>query len=161
MEIRKSTPNDIDTILQIFTAARAYMAAHGNATQWDDNYPGKDILTHDIAQNVNYVLLDHGDIVGTFTFIIGDEPTYRIIENGTWRYHTPYGTIHRLASNGKASGIAKACFDFCTSHIGHIRIDTHRNNLAMRSAIEKYGFRPCEIVYVRNGAARIAYDYRI
>ncbi len=90
--------------------------------------------------------------------IIGDEPTYRV-KDGTWNYNKPYGTIHRLASNGKAKGIAKASFDFCSSIMDYIRIDTHKNNLSMQAAIEKYGFQKCGIIYVRDGSERIAYDY--
>lgn len=29
----------------------------------------------------------------------------------------------------------------------------------MQAAIEKYGFQKCGIIYVRDGAERIAYDY--
>ena len=159
MEIRKSTQNDIEDILKIYAAARDYMTEHGNATQWGNGYPGKDILIRDIMNSVSYVLLDKGSIVGTFSFIIGDEPTYQVIKDGTWNYNKPYGTIHRLASNGKVRGIAKASFDFCSNLMDYIRIDTHKNNIAMRAAIEKYGFQKCGIIYVRDGSERIAYDF--
>ena len=29
----------------------------------------------------------------------------------------------------------------------------------MQAAIEKYGFRKCGIIHVKNGSERIAYDY--
>lgn len=38
MEIRKSTREDIEQIMAIFTTAKEYMAAHGNKTQWGDGY---------------------------------------------------------------------------------------------------------------------------
>ena len=159
MEIRKSTKNDENEILNIFNIARDYMVSHGNATQWDARYPGKDILETDITNGNSYVLTDNGTIVGTFSFIIGEEETYRKIVNGNWNENRPYGTIHRLASNGKARGIAKACFDYCTSRIDYVRIDTHQNNQSMQSAITKYGFQKCGTIYVRNGSERIAYDW--
>ena len=40
MEIRKSTADDVPAILEIFWSAKAYMAAHGNPTQWGGGYPG-------------------------------------------------------------------------------------------------------------------------
>ena len=43
-------------------------------------------------------------VVGTFSFIIGDEPTYQVLLNGRWHADRPYGTIHRLASSGTIRG---------------------------------------------------------
>lgn len=159
MEIRKSTGNDIDEILQIFDTARAYMVSQGNTSQWGDGYPGKDVLTKDVASENNYVMIDNGSIVGTFSFIIGDDPTYKIIKDGAWHYDRPYGTIHRLASSGKTRGIARACFEFCSDLSDYIRIDTHRDNLSMQAAIKNYGFQECGIIFVRDGSERIAFDY--
>lgn len=159
MEIRKSTYNDTSEILNIFEIAKSYMRTHGNATQWTDGYPGEEILKKDVASGNSYVVTDRGSIVATFTFIIGEESTYQIIKNGNWSYAKPYGTIHRLASNGKTKGISRVCFDFCIKRIDYIRIDTHQDNISMQAAIEKYGFQKCGNIYVQNGSERIAYDY--
>ena len=84
MEIRKSTREDIEQIMSIFTTAKEYMSAHGNKTQWGDGYPGEEILKTDIDAGNSYVIVNNGMIVGTFSFIIGKEPTYQVIkmENG-------------------------------------------------------------------------------
>ena len=82
MEIRNSTPGDMEEILYIFAKAKKYMDAHGNATQWGDGYPGEAVLRRDIEQKNSYVILENGRIVGTFFFIIGEEPNYRIIRDG-------------------------------------------------------------------------------
>lgn len=95
MEIRKTTANDIDAIMDIFASAKCYMKANGNASQWDDNYPGRDTLDNDIANGNSYVFIDNGEVVGTFAFICGEDETYRVIENGAWRSDAPYGTVHR------------------------------------------------------------------
>lgn len=52
---------------------------------------------------------------------LGEDESYRVIEDGAWHLDQPYGTIHRLASNGKARGVSRACFDFCTAQIGYLR----------------------------------------
>lgn len=158
MEIRESRTEDINDIMKIFAAARAYMTAHGNATQWGAGYPNEDVLLTDIQNHNNYVILDQGEIVGTFSFIIGSEPTYQIIRNGAWHETREYGTIHRLASSGTTRGIARACFRFCLEQIDYLRIDTHKDNLSMQAAIENFGFRKCGNIYVRDGSERIAYD---
>ena len=103
--------------------------------------------------------LSRSAIVGTFSFIIGDEPTYRVLLNGHWHADRPYGTIHRLASKGTAHGVARACFSFCLGIMDYVRIDTHENNHTMQSAITGYGFRKCGNIYASNGTLRTAYDF--
>lgn len=160
MEIRESTLEDIKDIMEIFEVARAYMKTHGNATQWVAGYPGEEVIKADIRNHNHYVMVEQGEIVGAFSFIIGDDPTYQVIKNGAWHEKREYGTIHRLASKGTTKGIARACFDFCVGKIDYLRIDTHKDNLSMQAAIEKFGFQKCGIIYVRDGSERIAYDYR-
>jgi len=50
MEIRKTTTNDIDAVMDIFAAAKRYMRANGNTSQWGSDYPARDIVAHDIAR---------------------------------------------------------------------------------------------------------------
>ena len=146
MQIRKSTIQDVNDIMNIIAAAKQYMASHGNATQWVDGYPGEDIIISDIKDNNSYVIIDNDIIAGTFSFIIGKEPTYQVIKNGEWHYDRPYGT-------------SRACFEYCLHQIDYIRIDTHKDNISMQAAIEKFGFKRCGNVYMLNGTERIAYDY--
>ena len=57
------------------------------------------------------------------------------------------------------AGIARACFEYCIKQIDYIRIDTHKDNISMQTAIERFGFHKCGNIYVKGGAERIAYDY--
>lgn len=159
MEIRKSKLEDVNKIMEIFRIARTYMIAQGNTTQWGDGYPGEEVLKTDIENGNNYVIIKDEKIVGTFSFIVGEEPTYQIIKNGEWHCNKPYGTIHRLASNGTVKGVARTCFEYCLGFIDYLRIDTHKDNISMQAAIKKFGFQTCGNIYVRNGSERIAYDY--
>ena len=97
MEIRKTTLQDVDTVLDVFAAAKRYMRANGNASQWGDEYPDRSIVTYDIACGSSYVMLENGEIVGTFALFLGEDESYRVIEDGAWHLDQPYGTIHRLA----------------------------------------------------------------
>ena len=92
-------------------------------------------------------------------FIIGEDPTYQVIEDGEWHSSKIYGTIHRIASSGKAKGLAKTCFDYCSEKIDYLRIDTHEDNQPMQDAVLRYGFKKCGIIYVRDGSKRVAFDY--
>lgn len=58
MEIRKTTLQDVDTVLDVFAAAKRYMRANGNASQWGDEYPDRSIVTYDIACGSSYVMLE-------------------------------------------------------------------------------------------------------
>lgn len=158
MIIRNAAEDDIPAITDIFCHARSYMKENGNPTQWGPDYPGIEVVKRDIQNGNCYVFEDENEIVGTFSFIMGEEPTYQIIEQGGWHDHQPYGTIHRLAGNGKRKGLAKACFDFCKKKIGYLRIDTHADNKPMQAAIQKAGFQKCGIIFVENGTERIAFD---
>lgn len=157
MEIKKATEKDLNDILKIYDSARRYMREHGNPTQWGDSRPSAETIAEDIRKGVSYIITEDNIIHGVFAFITGEEPTYRIIENGAWHYDRPYGTIHRLASDGRTKGIASCCFAFCDSLIDYIRIDTHKDNKTMQAALRRAGFEECGIIYVSNGP-RIAYD---
>ena len=105
MTIRPTTYADINTLLTIFAHAKRQMAADGNPTQWSDNYPTRQQLEEDIQRGVSYILEHNGVTHGTFVFIIGEDPTYQHIENGRWLdENRPYGTIHRIASDGRYKG---------------------------------------------------------
>ena len=159
MKIRKSRMEDINDIMKIIAIAKQYMVSHGNTTQWVDGYPGEEIIISDIKDNNSYVITHNDIIAGTFSFIIGKEPTYQVIKNGEWHYDRPYGTIHRLASGGITLVISKACFEYFLDQMDYIRIDTHKDNISMQAAIEKFGFKRCGNIYIWDGTERIAYDY--
>ena len=54
MLIRKTLPEDVDTILNIFDTARQFMHATGNPTQWNANYPALEDLEPDIQNGNSY-----------------------------------------------------------------------------------------------------------
>ena len=159
MTIRPTTYADIEVLLDIFAYARAQMAADGNPTQWGDGYPTREQLENDIQRGVSYVIVHEGMPCATFVFIIGDDPTYQYIEDGQWLDDTlPYGTIHRIASNGQLRGIFRTILDWCSAQCSNIRIDTHQANARMIHLIEQAQFTRCGIIYTRDHSPRIAYQ---
>ena len=159
MTIRPTTYADIDALLAIFAHARAQMAADGNPTQWGDGYPTREQLEEDIHRGVSYVMEHEGVPCATFVFIIGDDPTYQYIEGGQWLDDTlPYGTIHRIASNGQQRGIFRTVLNWCSAQCSNIRIDTHHANTRMIHLIEQAQFTHCGIIYTRDHSPRIAYQ---
>lgn len=159
IKIRKGENTDIEAIMSCYDIAKQYMRKSGNLTQWINGYPSRELIIEDINRGINYVGQDEdNDIVMVFAFIIGNDPTYNIIENGEWLDESPYGTIHRLASTGKYRGILKICIDYCLSYINNIRLDTHADNLTMQKSTERLGFKKCGIIYCQDSTPRIAYQ---
>ncbi|MDR1813259.1 MAG: GNAT family N-acetyltransferase [Tannerella sp.] len=158
MQIRKATIRDIDDIMPVFDAARLFMQSTGNPHQWINGYPSKELIISNIQDEDFYLCFSGDSIVGAFYFRIGDDPTYDRIYNGLWLNDKPYGVVHRLASNGKQKRLADLCFDWCFNRVDNIRVDTHRDNKVMQSALERYGFRYCGIIYLADGRERMAYQ---
>jgi len=134
------------------------MRSHGNARQWDDAYPGRELMRSEIDSGHCFVICERRAVVGTFCLIFGDDPTYGRIEDGRWLNEAPYGTIHRLASDGSVKGVGHCCIEFCYSQIKNLRADTHSDNIPMQRLLEKEGFERCGIIHLEDGSPRIAYQ---
>ncbi len=156
--IRLATTDDLDDILVLYAAARRFMAQNGNPTQWGDTYPARELLEEDIRMGELFVDTQDGDICGVFVFTTRPEPTYAVIHDGAWMNDAPYGTIHRIASDGTAKGVFGRCVAFCVRRCPNLRIDTHHNNHAMRHLVQKHGFVRCGVITVADGSPRIAYQ---
>ena len=159
MTIQKANISDLAEALRIYSAAREYMSAHGNPTQWGGTYPPEEVVRADIEKGNLYLCVEGGKAHGVFAFIEGADPTYAVIEADAWPDGEPYNVMHRMASDGYVRGIGKAALDFCKEHSGNVRADTHRDNITMQNMLAKNGFVPCGIIHVENGSERIAYQY--
>ena len=128
---------DMARILDIYAHAREFMAKNGNPTQWGDNYPSPELLEEDIDTNRLFVYMVNGQMQAVFAFVLGEDPTYKVIEDGQWLNDTlPYGTLHRLASAGESKGIGKAVVEWCLEHCESLRADTHADNKVMQHLLE-------------------------
>ena len=146
--IRQATSPDLSHIMVIYAHARRFMAEHGNPTQWGNARPTEADISARIARNELFVLEDSDGIHGVFAFILGEDPTYHVIENGQWLSDAPYGTIHAVASDGSIHGFLTQIVMYCLQTIRHLRIDTPPDNLIMQHVITKNGFTKCGIIYV-------------
>lgn len=156
--IRKAQPADLDRILDIYAAARAFMAQAGNPDQWGDGYPYPEVVREDIALGRLYADEEDGRICGVFMFAVGDDPTYTRIEDGAWLSDAPYAVIHRVAGDGTTPGTFRRCVDYCRSQFPHLRMDTHKDNHIMQSLLTRAGFVRCGIIYSAQNRPLIAYE---
>ncbi|HAL18907.1 MAG TPA: N-acetyltransferase [Spirochaetaceae bacterium] len=157
IEIRKAMESDIPDIMRIYEHARKFMAENGNPNQWGKDYPPQALIVQDVESGRLNAMLSQGKIHAVFAFIIGADPSYETVEGGEWISDSPYGTMHRIASDGVIRGVLAKALEHCVSRINHIRIDTHSDSIPMQKAIEKCGFKRIGVVTVRN-SHRIAYE---
>lgn len=158
MLIRNTRMEDIDSVMQIYSGARAFMSNTGNPHQWGSSHPAREIILDDIKTNRGYVVEENGEIVAAFFFDIGVDPTYLKIDGGEWINDNEYGVIHRIAVKYPGRGISRFIYDHCFSIINNIRIDTHKDNLPMQKSLAKNGFIRRGIIYIASGDERVAYQ---
>ena len=156
--IRLAVPNDFSSIMSIYAYARSFMQETGNPNQWGNHFPPDELIHNRIRDKQLFVFERDGILHGVFAFIIGEDPTYLQIDNGSWLSDEPYGTIHQVASDGSIHGFFSQIVDYCQSRIPHLRIDTHTDNKIMQHLILKNGFKQCGIIYVRDHSPRLAFE---
>lgn len=158
MVIRRAKAEDMDCILEAYSAARLFMRATGNKNQWADNYPSPDLIAKGIRDGKQYVCVSGDRVAGTFYFAVEPDETYTDIYEGRWLNDKPYGVVHRLASDGRCKGVGQFCLQWCFEQCGNLKIDTHEENTVMRHILRKSGFLPCGIIFLRSGAKRLAFQ---
>ena len=151
MLVRRSNPEDLPAIRAIYARARAFMADQGNPNQWGDSWPPDSVIESDVCganADCGYVCEHEGRVVGVFFYRVGDDPTYARIYDGAWTDSSPYGVVHRIASDGSVKGVGAFCINWALEQCGHLRIDTHEDNVPMQNLLSKLGFVRCGTIYV-------------
>lgn len=161
---RFTQTSDLPAVMSIVKQAQDYFKNKG-IDQWQNGYPNEETFVHDIEKGHSYVFLSDDRIVATAMISFDGESTYDLIE-GTWLNNEPYAVVHRIAVDSELKGqnIAGEILDvvrlLCRkAGINDIRVDTHRENLSMQRVLEKWGFCYCGIIYLRDGAERLAYQW--
>ena len=159
MNIRQTRQEDLAEVMAMYDYARRFMQEHGNGNQWINGYPSEELISNEIKASHSFVCEnEQGELVGTFCYIEGIDPTYLKIYEGEWLNDEPYGFIHRMATVRGRRGVASYCLDWCFQQSGNIRVDTHRNNIPMQKVLERNGYKRCGIIYLKNGDERIAFQ---
>lgn len=154
-----ATAAHLPVMQRLAAEARLIMRRSGNMHQWVDGYPQDEVLLDDIARGGSYLVLAGDEVVGTFAFLPGPDPTYAVIAGGRWLdVEQPYCVLHRIATTAASRGVLRAIVDFCFTRTQSLRIDTHRDNVIMRHLLAKLGFTRCGIIYLASGAERLAYQ---
>ena len=156
--IRFATSLDIPRALAIYDSARQFMRRSGNTVQWVNGYPSEALLRSDVAAGRLFVMEDAGGVYAVFAFIIGDDPTYQVIDGAWLDDATLYGTLHRLGSDGTHTGVLAEAVAWAWTRCPHLRADTHEDNHPMRRCLERAGFAYTGTIHVADGTPRRAYE---
>ena len=158
MQIRKTTPEDLDDVMRVYAFARSVMAESGNPTQWGTTEPRQEVVEADIAAGKSYVCMQDDEIAAVFYFAVEDDPYYAEIEGPGWLNDEPYGVLHRIAASGAAKGAGRFCIQWAFEQCGNMRIDTHMDNAIMRHVLAKMGFQECGTITTYDGTPRLAFQ---
>ncbi len=165
---RRSELEDLNYINEIFEDAKKFMKTL-HIDQWQNGYPNQDIIKDDIAKNISYVALVHGEVAGTIVVSFNQEFGYDNIYDGHWvrDEKEPYGTIHRFAVNNKFRGmdiskfliqeVQKICLE---KNIDNLRADTHKGNIVMQKVLIKNAFKYCGKINIECDGDTLRYAYQ-
>ena len=163
LRFRKGSIADMERIMELVADAQNWFREQ-EIDQWQDGYPTRDIILSDIVDGENYIVEYNDIIASTFVVSFAGEPTYNEIKGKGWLNENSYAVVHRIAVGGECrrKGIANEILHYveelCAERgICDIRIDTHRDNRAMRSLLKKLGYIHCGRITLTSGAFREAY----
>lgn len=162
--IRNTETADLPEVMDLYAHARSFMAEQGNPNQWGpSSWPPRELIEADIAADKSFVAqTPDGRIAAVFFYDAGQdiEPTYALISDGAWIGDGDYGVVHRIASAHIARGAGEACLRWALARSPHLRIDTHPDNIPMRSLVAKLGFKHCGTIYVyEDKLPRMAFEH--
>ena len=157
--LRLAAEKDLDAVMGIYDAARAFMRANGNETQWTGSYPSRSHAERDLANGWLWVYDEGAGPVAVMSVMPGPDRTYASIEGEPWLNDEPYWVMHRLAVARSGRGRGSAMLAWLCERHDNVRADTHEDNLPMQRALERAGFVRCGVVTCDDGTPRIAYHF--
>lgn len=164
MKFKNTEIKDLDRVIEIITEAQLYFRQN-KINQWQDGYPNRDSILSDMEKGDSFVILDGDKIIGTTAISFSIEASYNEIFQGQWLEDREYAVVHRVAFDNdyKGKGLGTEVFKYAEKlcrqrKVFSIRVDTHRDNLAMQRLIKKNGFKYCGVIYLEDGAERLAYE---
>ena len=155
IEFTKAKRSDIDEIVDMFRYTIKEMNANG-IPQWDEIYPCRDDLLHDMEQQELYVGKIEGKAAGAYVLNQECDDEY---QNGMWLYpDANYYVIHRLcvSSHFQKQGIGTRTVQHIEEQAKNmgaetIRLDAFTLNPHALNLYEKLGYREVGIANFRKG----------
>lgn len=162
MEIKRATHKDIDIIMEIIDAAKAFLKSQG-VNQWQTGYPDETCIERDIVEGKGFLFVKNEEKIGYACIDFGGEPAYAALD-GEWGSDEPYVVVHRMAFSDRARGKGIAAEAFAQIEqmsrergVYYFRVDTDADNKVMRHLLQKAGFQYRGKIWFDN-SEKIAFD---
>ena len=151
-EPRRAVPEDMDALLDILEQAKAYLRESG-VDQWQEGYPNREALLADMEAGRGWIFECEGRPAGYECISMSPEECYRDIDGAWLTEGENYAVIHRAmaAADFRHTKLASEMFSLAedlAAGMGRqsVRVDTHRDNMAMNRLCEKLGYTLCGVV---------------
>jgi ribosomal protein S18 acetylase RimI-like enzyme len=151
--MRGARPTDLDSVMALVGAVVADLRAK-EIEQWDEVYPGRECIAHDLAVDNAMVALDEDRLVA---FVALNQEQSAEYASGSWQLRHP-AVIHRLMVHPVAQGrgLAKHLMAWAESAArargyDSIRLDAFQSNQAAMRLYDRLGYRRCGEVRFRKG----------
>ena len=145
---RKGTAGDLDAVFAMVEAVKERMRAQG-IDQWDEFYPTREDLEHDIEENALYIAEEDGEPAAVY--VLSEECEDEYLEC-RWEYGEAC-VLHRfcVAPDRQNRGIGKQVLQLIEKQLsgmgyGSVRLDVFSKNPYAQRLYDKNG-------YVRRGHA--------
>ena len=161
---RHANFNDLDSIMEIVHDAQRSLGSRG-IDQWQNGYPTRESIEHDIENKHGYVIEIDGDVEAYAAIIVNGEPEYEHLV-GKWQSEpsNDYIVVHRICvrnsrtRQGLASDLLRhAARIAILQDIHSFKIDTHKDNQYMLNLLQKFGFGYCGEIHYEHGD-RVAFE---
>ncbi len=166
-KLRKAKYSDMEQILEIKDLALEFQKELG-LEQWSNNYPLESDFKNDIDLERGYVYEKDGKIYAYASLNYGIDPMYVKTYDGYINNEINYSSIHRVIVDKKEmkQGIGK---EFLEKLIRIsikdsrfiVRIDTHKDNIAMMKLINKLNFKYIARVHASDETDRDVFEYTL
>lgn len=163
IEINRAMYQDMNRIINIIEEAKEYLKLN-NIDQWQNNYPNKNTIAQDIMMNEAYIVYLDEIACAYFMLSYQKESSYDEVIEGAWSNNEDYAVIHRLAiaKEFRGQGLATKIFERIEEEVSlnskQIRIDTHKENLAMKSLLENRDYNYVGEIRLKDKSLRDAYE---
>ncbi|WP_073507876.1 aminoacyl-tRNA hydrolase [Streptobacillus notomytis] len=166
-KLRKAKLEDMEKILEIKELAIEYQKEIG-LTQWSNNYPLEKDFKNDIELKRGYIYEKDNQIYAYASLNYDIDNMYLKTYDGNINNNIDYSSIHRVMVNKNEmnKGIGKEFLEklirISTKDSRFVvRIDTHKDNIAMIKLIDKLNFKYIAKVHANDGTERNVFEYTL
>nr|WP_244889878.1 GNAT family N-acetyltransferase [Streptobacillus notomytis] len=157
----------MEKILEIKELAIEYQKEIG-LTQWSNNYPLEKDFKNDIELKRGYIYEKDNQIYAYASLNYDIDNMYLKTYDGNINNNIDYSSIHRVMVNKNEmnKGIGKEFLEklirISTKDSRFVvRIDTHKDNIAMIKLIDKLNFKYIAKVHANDGTERNVFEYTL